>query len=117
MYRMKLLEYKSIHSSIISSIKTTMFEKSNETEEHAERLARAIRKLEKALGLDSEELNELELLATLHDIGKIGIDDRILTKPGKLTENEWSEMKKHPEIGYRITSTSPGTTNTFQNIF
>jgi diguanylate cyclase (GGDEF)-like protein/PAS domain S-box-containing protein len=107
MYRLKLLEYKSIHSSIISSIKTTMFEKSNETEEHAERLAELSRKLGMALGLDNEELNELELLATLHDIGKIGIDDRILTKPGKLTENEWSEMKKHPEIGYRITSTSP----------
>lgn len=107
MYRLKLLEYKSIHSSIISSIKTTMFEKSNETEEHAERLAELSRKLGKALGLDNEELNELELLATLHDIGKIGIDDRILTKPCKLTENEWSEMKKHPEIGYRITSASP----------
>lgn len=107
MYRLKLLEYKSIHSSIISSIKTTMFEKSNETEEHAERLAELSRKLGSALGLDNEELNELELLATLHDIGKIGIDDIILEKPGQLTENEWLEMKKHPEIGYRITGASP----------
>ena len=43
MYRLKLLEHKSIHSSIISSIKTTMFEKSNETEEHAERIGRAVK--------------------------------------------------------------------------
>ena len=107
MYRLKLLEHKSIHSSIISSIKNTMFEKSNETEEHAERLAELSRKLGKAVGLDNEELSDLELLATLHDIGKIGIDDSILSKPGKLTEDEWLEMKKHPEIGYRITSASP----------
>lgn len=107
MYRLKLLEYKSIHNSIISSIKSTMFEKSNETEEHAERLAELSKKLGEVLGLDNEELNELELLATLHDIGKIGVDDSILTKPHKLTENEWLEMKKHSETGYRITHASP----------
>jgi HD-GYP domain-containing protein (c-di-GMP phosphodiesterase class II) len=43
----------------------------------------------------------------LHDIGKIGIDDRILNKPGKLSEEEWVIMKKHPEIGYRIAISLP----------
>jgi len=42
----------------------------------------------------------------LHDIGKIAIDDSILNKPGKLTEQEWEEIKRHPDIGYRILSTS-----------
>ena len=53
------------------------------------------------------ELDKLELLASLHDIGKVGVRDEILTKPGPLTEKEWVEMKRHPEIGYRIAMTSP----------
>jgi HD-GYP domain-containing protein (c-di-GMP phosphodiesterase class II) len=52
-------------------------------------------------------MNNLELLATLHDIGKIGISDQILNKPDKLSPEEWVEMKKHPEIGYRIAMSSP----------
>jgi diguanylate cyclase (GGDEF)-like protein/PAS domain S-box-containing protein len=106
MYRMKLLEHKSTHSSIISSIKTTMFEKSNETEEHAERIAKLSRKLGEILGMNNEALNDLELLATLHDIGKISIDRSILKKTDVLTEDEWHEIKKHPEVGYRITNVS-----------
>lgn len=107
MYRRKLLEHKSLHNSILSSIKTTMFEKSNETEEHAERLAKVSRKLGQALGLSEEELVELELSCTLHDIGKIAIDDTILKKPGKLTNSEWHEIKRHPEVGFRIAQASP----------
>ena len=107
MYRRKLLAHKSLHSAIISSIKTTMFEKSNETEEHAERLSALSKKLGQALSLDDEDLIALELVSTLHDIGKISIDQNILTKPGPLSEEEWVEMKKHPEVGYRIAQTVP----------
>ena len=103
----KLLEQRSSHSTIISSIKATMYEKSHETEEHSERLAALSRMVGEALKLSQIELDHLELLATLHDIGKVGIDDRILGKPGKLTDEEWLEMKKHPEIGYRIAAASP----------
>jgi len=111
MYRRKLLEHKSLHSSIISSIKTTMFEKSNETEEHAERLAILSKKLGQALNLSEEELVALELVSTLHDIGKISIDQNILTKPGPLSADEWVEMKKHPEVGFRIAQTVPELKN------
>jgi len=107
MSRRKLLAHKSLHSAIISSIKTTMFEKSNETEEHAERLANLSKQLGLELGLTEEELVSLELAATLHDIGKISIDRNILTKPGKLNAEEWAEIKKHPEAGYRIAQTVP----------
>lgn len=102
MYRNKLLQSKSLHSSIISSMKTTLYEKSKFTEEHAQRLIELTKAIGKKLSLTGVQLNELELLSTLHDIGKIGISDNILNKPGKLTEEEWVEMKKHPEIGYRI---------------
>lgn len=104
MYQRKLLEQNSLHSSIISSIRATMFEKSNETEEHGKRMAKLAVKLGKQIGLEEEELNSLELLAQLHDIGKINIDIKILAKKDKLTDEEWKEMKKHPEIGYRIAS-------------
>jgi len=59
------------------------------------------------LGLSSSQINDLKLLALLHDIGKIGIDDAILKKPGTLTRMEMEAMKQHPIIGYRIASTIP----------
>ena len=102
MYKRKLLAHKSMHSTIISSMKATMFEKNQGTEEHAERLIRLTRMVGKKLGLNEDKQGELELLSTMHDIGKIGISDSIINKPGKLTKEEWVQMKKHPEIGYRI---------------
>ena len=52
--------------------------------------------------LSQNELDELHLFAMLHDIGKIGVDDKILKKQGKLTLEEWPEMRKHTDIEYRI---------------
>jgi diguanylate cyclase (GGDEF)-like protein/PAS domain S-box-containing protein len=108
MYRRKLLEQRSIHNDYLSYIKTTMLEKSNETEEHAERLVRLSKKLGKEMGLSEKSLDELELVAMLHDIGKISIDKNILTKPGKLSDEEWREIKKHPEVGFRIAKSTSG---------
>jgi len=107
MYQRKLLEHNSVHSAVVSSIKATMFEKSHETEEHAQRLVSLSKSVGLALDLPQAELDKLELLASLHDIGKVGIRDDILTKPGELNEMEWAEMKRHPEIGYRIAKSSP----------
>src|SRR5665647_694264 len=111
MYRSKLLESKSMHSAIIDSIKATLFEKSNETEKHGGRLGELSRMLGMELGLNEKERVDLELVSTLHDIGKIGIDKNILEKSGKLSELEWHEIKKHPEIGYRIAKTVPELRN------
>ncbi len=107
MYRDKLLQNESLHNSVISSMKTTLFEKSQETEEHAQRMIKLSREIGKEMKLKDEQLNELELLSTLHDIGKIGISDIILNKSGKLTDKEWIEMRKHPDVGYRIAMSSP----------
>ena len=103
----KLLSRKSSHNALLNSIMTTMFERSQETEEHAERIAVLAKRIGRRLELTQKQLDELELLSMLHDIGKIAIDDRILNKPGKLNDDEWAIMKKHPEIGYRIAMTSP----------
>ena len=108
MYRRKLLEQKSLHNDYLAYIKTTMLEKSNETEAHSERLVKMSRKLGEEMRLSENELDELELVAILHDIGKISIDKNILTKPGSLTQAEWREIKKHPEIGFRIVKSTIG---------
>ena len=70
MYRNKLLKSKSFRNTVIASLMATLFEKSMETEEHAERLKLMSIEIGKALGLSSLQLDELELLAMLHDIGK-----------------------------------------------
>jgi diguanylate cyclase len=93
MYRHKLLEGRSAHSSLIASIKAAMYEKNQETEKHAERLVFLVEALGQKLGLREEQLNELELLATLHDLGKMSVDQHILNKRGKLTDIEWLEIK------------------------
>jgi HD-GYP domain-containing protein (c-di-GMP phosphodiesterase class II) len=59
------------------------------------------------MNLPQTTLQELELLGVLHDIGKIGVPDSILNKPGKLDEDEWVVMKRHSEIGSRITQSVP----------
>lgn len=107
MLRRKLLEHKSLHSSLLSSIKTTLQEKSFMTEEHSERLALLSLALGKALGLSSMQLFELQLASALHDIGKIAVDAGILDKPGALTPEEWEAVKQHPEVGYRIAMAVP----------
>ena len=106
MYRHKLLEGRSARNAIISSLEKTLFEKSFETEEHAKRLMQLSYNLGKVMGLSESELDELHLLSILHDIGKIAISDAILAKPGRLTPDEWKEMRKHSEIGFRIAESS-----------
>ncbi|MBN2696180.1 MAG: HD-GYP domain-containing protein, partial [Bacilli bacterium] len=107
MHRRKMLEHKSSRNAIIASIKATMVERNLETELHAERVIANSRKIGEAINLSTSELDKLELLATLHDIGKVGIDNEILLKPGPLTDREWIVMRKHPEIGYRIAMSTP----------
>lgn len=107
MIKSKLLERKSLHNSILSTIMATMYTRSQETEEHAERLFEVSRLIGDKMGLSGKTLDDLQLFSMLHDIGKVGIDDRILNKPGKLNNEEWVIMKKHPELGYRIAITNP----------
>lgn len=107
MYHQKLLEGKSYRNTIINTLLATLYEKSMETEEHAKRLSSYCKAIGHGLSLSEKIMNELELFAVLHDIGKVGIHPNILTKPGPLTNVEWSEMKKHSEIGYRITQSTP----------
>lgn len=107
MYSRKLVERKSITSSIISALERTLWEKSHETREHAERIKKLALRLGRSINLFQNRLDELILLSALHDIGKIAIPEDILNKSDKLTEREWRKIKKHPEIGYNICESSP----------
>jgi diguanylate cyclase (GGDEF)-like protein/PAS domain S-box-containing protein len=107
MYRRKLLARKGSHSVLMKSIKTTLHEKSYETLEHCSRMSQLSRKLGQALDVPHQDLDILELAASLHDVGKISIDLSILQKTQKLTEQDWEVIKKHPEVGWRITQAIP----------
>jgi diguanylate cyclase (GGDEF)-like protein len=107
MYRNKLMESNSSRNSLINSLMQTLNEKHSETEEHTIRIAELGIQLGRSLNLSQDKLDELELLALLHDIGKIGIPENILMKPGKLTSEEWEIMKTHSDIGYRIVKSAP----------
>jgi diguanylate cyclase (GGDEF)-like protein/PAS domain S-box-containing protein len=107
MYRHKLIERKSIYSSITSSLERTLYEKSLETREHAERLKKFSQEIGVTIHLLDNKIDELSLLSTLHDIGKIAISEEILTNGRKLTEKEWVLVKKHPVIGYNICQSNP----------
>lgn len=73
-----------------------------ETQWHSRRVAVYARRIAQELGVKEPDLSIMEHGALLHDIGKIGIADSVLLKPGKLTPEEWVEMKKHPEFGWSL---------------
>src|SRR5258706_14293312 len=74
----------------------------HETQAHSKRVSEYTLFLAREMSVDPSHLDEIRRGAMLHDIGKIGISDTILLKPGKLTEEEWIDMQKHPQIGYWI---------------
>ena len=107
MYRNKLVENNSARNATIISLLRTLHEKHSETEEHTMRIKNLSLRLGKRLDLSQDKLDEIELLALLHDIGKIGIPEQILMKPSALTNEEWEIMKSHTDIGYRIAKSTP----------
>ncbi|UYO61153.1 PAS domain S-box protein [Acetobacterium wieringae] len=107
MYQIKLLESKSMRGTTINALLAALDEKKAETKAHTLRLSDHVMKLAEQLSLNVEAKNRLILLTMLHDIGKVGIPDYILGKPGRLTEEEWQIMQTHSEIGYRIASNVP----------
>jgi len=107
MARRKLFDRKSHHNAVLSSIMATLFERSFETKEHAERIGEFCAIIGTRLSLSHDEIDRLKLFSILHDIGKIGISDQILNKPSALNEEELAMMRTHPEIGYRIAMASP----------
>jgi putative nucleotidyltransferase with HDIG domain len=74
----------------------------DDTNQHAQRVGRTAGLLAGELGLSADDVELIRHAAPLHDIGKIGIPDHILLKPGKLDEAEWQTMRRHPVMGHEI---------------
>ena len=102
MYKNKIIESKSMRSDTIKAIMKTLHEKNPREEAHSKRVGELSRKIGKALHFSETEINTLNLVGFLHDIGKIAIEEGILNKPGILNEGEFEMIRQHPEIGCRI---------------
>ena len=98
----KLVDSPHTQGKAVYAIINTLHEKNKREENHSRRVSELCERLARASGLGEMAANELRLVGLLHDIGKIAIDESILNKEGRLTAEEWKEMKRHSEIGYRI---------------
>jgi len=90
------------HSATLDALSTALDYRDNETEGHSQRVVRYSLEIGSLLGLERHDLEILGRGTLLHDIGKIGVPDAVLWKPGKLTDEEWVEMRNHVEYGYRM---------------
>lgn len=106
MYKHKFIESEGMKGNLINTIIKTLHEKNPREEQHSQRVSEICQKLGSALGFSEINVSKLKIVGLLHDIGKIAIEEGILNKPGKLTKQEWHEIKRHPDIGYRIVSSS-----------
>ena len=108
--RVKQMEEQvtALRSSVICAFNQLLDLKDLNTGVHSTRLAEWGMRVGQELGLEESELQNLEVAALLHDIGKMGIPDAILRKPGRLDADEYALMKKHPEYGWAVLRMLPG---------
>ncbi len=102
MYRHKLSESTSMKRETLKLITKSLYEKNRTEKLHCERVSELCKNIGRALQLSPEDISELGLFGVVHDIGKIGIAEKILSKTGNLETAEWVEIQRHPEIGYQI---------------
>ena len=107
MYREKMQREQSSRNSTVQGLIQAMEARDFIAEGHGDRLQDLAGSLARDMDMSQQETNDLLLLARFHDLGKVGIPDRILFKPGPLTDEEFREMKRHCEIGERIARSIP----------
>ena len=112
MYRHKIYERSSMRSETIDVVMHTLFENSDRESLHSARVSSICQSIAVQMGFSKDEVARIQIAGLMHDIGKIGIDESILNKNGRLDDAEWEDMKRHPEIGWRILS----STNEFSEI-
>ena len=96
------------HGDVIAALASALEERDRYTGEHSESVVDLTARVGEALALGGEEISRIRTAALLHDIGKVGVPDQILHKPGPLNDEEWEIMRQHPVIGERILRAIPG---------
>lgn len=104
MYRQKLGESSSIKSKTIDLIMNTLYEKNPREQFHSKRVSETCELIARSINLSEDDTQQMKIAGLMHDIGKIGIDEKVLNSPGILSQDEWEEIKRHSEVGYRILS-------------
>ena len=102
-----LREVESAYSSTLYALVAALDAREHETSDHSQRVVRYTLAIADQLGVPEADRPDIARGALLHDIGKIGVPDAILLKPGRLLADEWEEMRRHPQIGYTILKSIP----------
>lgn len=99
-----LNESEEVERAILKSLLVALKTRDADTYDHSKRTVKISLLLGRECGLDQRAMRSLEFGALLHDLGKIGVPDNVLRKPGKLSEFEWTLMRRHPYLGHEILS-------------
>jgi|GEM_PF-1731249 len=105
----KVLASSSFKNNMIKTIMNTLHQKNHREELHSKRVSAITRLIAEKMNFSSYEIKKIQVAGLMHDIGKIAIDEAVLNKVGALDDQEWLQIKKHPETGFRILSTSADT--------
>lgn len=111
-----LTSLRQARDSMLQAFGVALERRDYETQGHTERVTKLSVDLAAALGFSGNELEAIRWGAYLHDIGKLSIPDRVLLKPGPLTDEEWGMMKRHTEIGYDMLEPIPFLPDSSRNI-
>lgn len=105
--RAALKNVNTTYQNTLFALVSALDAREHETSDHSQRVVEYTLAIAHRLTIKNSELEEIARGALLHDIGKIGVPDAVLLKPGKLTPEEWVEMRKHPDIGFNMISAIP----------
>jgi putative nucleotidyltransferase with HDIG domain len=109
--------YNYEHQAILRILCSALDLRDRLTEDHSRRVADLAVAVAKELGMDEEQVLDIERAAILHDIGKLTVPDAILSKPGPLTPEEWQQMQRHSEVGHQIVKDMPLLRHAAENIY
>jgi HD-GYP domain-containing protein (c-di-GMP phosphodiesterase class II) len=98
----RFIEQKNMFIGSLEAVSNALDAKDRYTHGHSERVAWLGTQLAESIGLDAEEVERVRISGLVHDVGKIGVPEAVLCKTGRLTEDEFDQIKKHPRIGYNI---------------
>ena len=105
--RSALKDIANTYQNTLLALVAALDAREHETSDHSQRVVKYTSAIAERLSVNGLDLEEIGRGALLHDVGKIGVPDAVLLKPGKLTSEEWTEMRKHPDIGYQMIQSIP----------